>query len=115
MFNNALSIISLFNIAMGSIVLFNMTLGNCLMDDIVHVSIKLFSILYMVIMHYIIFLSYFELGNILFPTIEFGCILPIIITLVNVLLFYIVLSKISPSNIPLRYIELFNNGQYCIR
>ena len=66
-------------------------------------------------MHYIIFLSYFELGNILFPTIEFGCILPIIITLVNVLLFYIVLSKISPSNIPLRYIELFNNGQYCIR
>ena len=87
MFNNALSIISLFNIAMGSIVLFNMTLGNCLMDDIVHVSIKLFSILYLVIMHYMISLSYLELGNILFPSIEFGCILPIIIILINVLLF----------------------------
>ena len=45
MFNIALSIISLFYIVMGSIVLFNMTLGNCLMDDIVHVSIKLYIIL----------------------------------------------------------------------
>ena len=62
MFNIALSIISLFNIAMGSIALFNMTLGNCLMDDIVLVSIKLFSISYLVIMYYITFIILFCMG-----------------------------------------------------
>ena len=45
MFNNALSIISLFNIAVDGIVLFNKTLRNFLMDDIVLGSVKLFPIL----------------------------------------------------------------------